>query len=110
MADQSDEALTEMRRRADTCAKRVLESSAAVDGIAATDSDWTGLLDAIRAFQPRFAFEAEGRPAALDAVRHALPAVERELFDVILEDYQCEIAALREAAYQLVRAADRGHR
>jgi len=36
--------------------------------------------------------------------------MERDLFDAIVEDYGCEIAALREAAYQLVRALERSQR
>ena len=110
MTDHSHDALTEVQRRADACAKRLLGSPPAVDGISGSESDWSALLDAIRAVDPRFAFDAAGRPPALDAVRHALPSVERELFDVILEDYQCEIAAVREAAYQLVRAIERDRR
>jgi len=110
MANESDDALMEVRRRADACANRLFGIAPATDGIAASATDWTALLDAIRTLHPRYAFEAEGRPSALEAVRHALPSMERDLFDAIVEDYGCEIAALREAAYQLVRALERSQR
>lgn len=109
MANESDDPLMDVRRRADACARRLLGNPRLTDGISATADDWTALLEAIRTLDPHFAFDTEGRPAALAAVRHALPTMERDLFDVILEDYECEMAALREAAYQLVRAIERGN-
>jgi len=59
------------------------------------------LLAAVAASDPRYAFDREGRPAAVQAVRGALPAIEAELFDVILEDIACELAAIKEALYQV---------
>ena len=62
------------------------------------------LLSAIRQSHARFAFEREGRPDAIAAVRAALPAVERDLFDVIVEDHACEVAALGETTVLLAQA------
>jgi hypothetical protein len=63
------------------------------------------LLAAVAAGDARYTFDREGRPPALQAVRSALPAMEAELFDVILEDLACELAATQEALYQLALAA-----
>jgi len=37
-----------------------------------------------------------------NAIRSALPAVERELFDAVIEDCECELDAAREAMFQMV--------
>jgi hypothetical protein len=75
----------------------------------ATDAEFRAtagaLVARIAANDPRYAFDVEGRPGALEAVRIALPAMEAELFEVILEDLACELAATQEALYQLARAA-----
>jgi hypothetical protein len=63
------------------------------------------LLAAVATGNARFEFDYEGRPPAIEAVRRALPAMEAELFDAILEDIACELAATKEALYQLVLAA-----
>ena len=52
----------------------------------------------------RFMFDADGRPGALAAVREALPPAEGELLDAILEDVTAELAANREALYQVLLA------
>jgi hypothetical protein len=64
------------------------------------------LLALIRSSDERFAFDSEGRPGAIDAVRQALPAVERDLFDAVVDDHACEVAALREALRQLASSKD----
>jgi hypothetical protein len=61
-------------------------------------------LEAIKANQPEFAFDRDGRPGAIAAVRAALPAIERDLFDAILEDVECELAATREALIRLLES------
>jgi hypothetical protein len=60
---------------------------------------------AIRGLAPRFAFEREGRSQAMAAVRASLPAAMREVFDAVLEDMTCELAAAREAAYHAARVS-----
>lgn len=63
------------------------------------------LLAAVRASALGFVFDAEGRPDAIDAVRHALPASEAQLLDAILDDVACELAAWQEALYRVALAA-----
>ena len=66
------------------------------------------LLDALKALDPRFMFDRNGRPGAIAAVREALPAVERELLEAVMEDCECELAATREGFFQLLRALQAG--
>ena len=61
-------------------------------------------LDALKSSDPKFAFDRDGRPAAIAAVRAALPTMERELFDAVIEDCECELAATREALFQMIAA------
>ena len=62
------------------------------------------LIEALRRLDGRFAFDREGRPAALAAIRAVLPAMEREILDAVLEDHECELAAAQEALYQIALA------
>ena len=68
---------------------------------------YQALLAAVRQSHERFAFDREGRPHAVNAVREALPMMERDLFDAVVEDHACEIAAVEEALFQLARALAR---
>ena len=63
------------------------------------------LVGAVRASDERFAFDREGRPGAIAAVREALPASEAELLSAILDDVVAELAAYKEALYQVAIAA-----
>jgi hypothetical protein len=65
------------------------------------------LLQAIRQQDARFAFERTGRPEAIAAIRDALPAVEQDLFDAVVEDHACEVAALGEALFTVLCAVAR---
>lgn len=56
----------------------------------------------VRASDPKFFFDREGRPGALTAIRGALPAVERDLLDAVIEDCECELAATREALFRIL--------
>ena len=69
--------------------------------VRAFDDAWQRLLTAMAHSDARFAFDRHGRPAAIEAVRRAVPAIERELFDAILEDVACELAAAQEALYRI---------
>lgn len=89
----------EVAHRAAACATDLATTSLSEQPSASLEA----LLDAIRALGPRYAFEREGRADAIAAVRAALPAIERDLFDAIVEDHACEIAALREAVAQVAR-------
>ena len=60
------------------------------------------MLERLKGENPRFAFDRDGRPGAIAAIRGALPLMERELFDAVIEDCECEYAALREALVEIV--------
>ena len=61
-------------------------------------------LASVKAASPKFAFDRDGRPGAIAAVRGALPLMERELFDAVVEDCECELAATREALFQMLES------
>lgn len=95
-------------RLADACAIR-LPAALSAEAVALEPS-FQELLDAIRQSHPRFAFERQGRTDAVAAVREALPLVERDLFDAVVEDHACEVAALSEALFAMVKALARVNR
>jgi hypothetical protein len=90
---------------ASACARQLpaAPSSFAADR-SAFQTAFETLLSAVAASGDRYAFDRDGRPQAVRAVRSALPAMEAELFDAILEDVACELAATQEALYQLALA------
>jgi len=63
-------------------------------------------LTLVKASDPKFAFDREGRPGAIAAVRGALPTIERELFDAVVEDWECELAATRATLLRIVAALE----
>ena len=73
----------------------------------ACNSEYEALLQAVGRLDTRLAPDRPGRPGAVAAVRNALPAVEQELFDAIVDDHTCEVAAVEEALFQLIRAIGR---
>jgi hypothetical protein len=77
------------------------------DLMAAAGAEYDALLGSVARLGPAYAFDRAGRPAAIDAVRAALPAVERELFEAILDDFACERAAIQEALYRVALARGR---
>ncbi len=66
--------------------------------------EFEALLTAVKQSDARFAFEREGRPEAIAAVREALPAMERDLFDAVIDDHACEVAALNEILQVVAQA------
>jgi len=66
------------------------------------EREFTRTLEAVKGTDPRFVYDREGRPGAIAAIRSALPTIERELFDAVIEDCECELAATREAMFRLV--------
>jgi len=68
------------------------------------EQEFQRTLTVVKNSDPRFAFDRDGRPGAIAAVRGALPTIERELFDAVLEDCACELAATREALFQMIAA------
>jgi hypothetical protein len=59
-------------------------------------------LEALKTSHPQFAFDRDGRPGAIAAIRGVLPTMERELFDAVMEDCECELAATREALFKML--------
>ena len=93
-------------RLAAACARRLPEASRTFhDDVTAFEQELHDLLEAVSRSHARFTFDLEGRPAAVAAIRHALPAMEGELLDAVLEDVACELAATREALYRVAAAA-----
>ena len=96
---------THIARLAEMCASRIDPASRSFDeSLPHLKNEMQQLLDALKALDPRFLFDRVGRPGAVSAIRGALPGIERELFDAVMEDCECELAATREAFFQLVRA------
>ena len=93
----------ELDRLAAACAARLLDSTGG--DATALEPDFGHLLDRVKELDPALAFDRNGRPGAIAAVREALPLQERDLLDAILEDHECELAAVRAAMLQVARAA-----
>jgi hypothetical protein len=94
---------THVARLAEMCASRIDPASRSFDEAALQfKNEMNQLLDALKALDPRFLFDRGGRPGAIAAVRSALPAIERELFDAVIEDCECELAATKEALFQVI--------
>lgn len=88
------------------CVRRLPASpSTFADDNAGLQPDLETLVAAVRDSDARFAFDRDGRPGALAAIRQALPVIEAELFDAVMEDVACELAAVQEALYRVALAA-----
>ena len=98
----------ELAQLADACAIR-LPAALSAEALA-HEPTFQALINAVRQSDPRFAFEREGRPGAIAAVREALPLMERDLFDAVIDDHACEVAALSETLLSLVQALARVNR
>jgi hypothetical protein len=95
-------------KSADELAARLnLAAESFMDARGSVNVPYEDLLKTIRDLHQRYAFDREGRPGALAAVREALPVMERDLFEAIVEDHACEVAAIEEALFQLARAIAR---
>ena len=73
-----------------------------------SEAAYLALLEAVKRLDARFAFDRDGRPGAINAVREALPVMERDLFDAVREDHACVVAAVEEALYRLAMSLARG--
>jgi hypothetical protein len=94
---------THVARLADMCASRIDPAARSFDdAFPQFKSEINQLLEALRALDPRYLFDRDGRPGAIAAIRGALPGIEGELFDAVMEDCECEIAATREALFQVI--------
>jgi hypothetical protein len=105
MMNPPSDATPSLAALASVCVQQVRPAPATFDTDAEFRSTFYALVGAVAATDGRYAFDLTGRPGALQAVRSALPAMEAELFEVILEDLACELAATHEALYQMARAA-----
>lgn len=93
----------EIGRLAEQCAAQIPSPARSFhDDVTAFEGALRDLLHAVRDLDPRFAFDRDGRPAAIHAIRAALPAMEREILDAVLDDHACELAATQEALYQVI--------
>ena len=101
---------TDVTRRADELAAALSDASSFDTARQPAEREYLALLHAVRETNQRFAFDREGRPGAVSAVREALPMMERDLFGAVLEDHACEVAAIEEALYQLALALARGRK
>ena len=96
---------THVVRLAELCASHIDPAFRSFDEASPQfKSDMNQLLEALKALDPRYLFDRGGRPGAIAAIRGALPGIEGELFDAVMEDCECELAATREALFQVVRA------
>ena len=102
---------TELTKCAETLAASLTGEDTSFDAVRQrAEREYLALLHAVRKTHPRFAFDREGRPAAIDAVREALPVMERDLFDAVIEDHACGLAAVEEALYQFALALSRARK
>ena len=93
----------DLARRAEALAARLPASGTSfADDLPGFDTEFRELVDAVRQLDARFAFDRDGRPAALETIRAALPGIERELLDAVLDDHACEVRAIQEALYLVV--------
>ena len=83
------------------------EAGSFTDASRGCEDAYRALLRIVAAREARCAFDRDGRPGAIAAVREALPPMERDLFDAIVDDHACEVAAIEEALYQLARVYGR---
>jgi hypothetical protein len=98
----------EITRRADAVAAAIAHDSGSYfENAGRFEEDLQALVAAIARLDARYAFDRDGRPDAIAAIRHALPAVERELLEAVVDDHACELAATSEALYQVALAVRR---
>jgi hypothetical protein len=101
----------DVARQADVIAAQIRPAAGSYEQeLPKFEAPWRELLTAVVRAHPGFAFDREGRPDAIAAIRRALPLMERELLDAVLEDHACELAAVREALFQVALAVTRAAR
>ena len=102
---------TEVTRCAEELAVRLALNESSFEAARQhAEPEYAALLNAVRQLHARFAFDRDGRPGAIGAVREALPVMERDLFEAVLEDHACELAAVEEALYQFASALGRARK
>ena len=105
---EPDDPVLAVTRRAEALAARLPRSGTSfADDLPRFDAEFRDLVNAVRQLDPQlFAFDRDGRPAAVETIRAALPGIERELLDAVLDDHACEIRAIQEAFYQVLMIRD----
>ena len=100
---QDSEQARDVTRRAEAFAARVPPTGTSFAGdLQRFDAQFRELVDAVRLLDAQFAFDRDGRPAAVQTIRAALPGIERELLDAVMDDHACEIRAIQEALYRVL--------
>ena len=98
----------ELSRRAAACAAHLPDPATEAAEAAPPFDDMLGeLVHTLCDIDPRFMFDRKGRPDAVDTIRQAISGVEREMFDALLEDHACELAAVKAALLQVALAYGR---
>jgi hypothetical protein len=108
MDEAQDSEIPTLDDHAERVARRLSEAHASfAEAVQEIGADYDELLRAVARLGSAYAFDRAGRPGAIEAVRQALPAVERDLFDAILDDYACELAAVQEGLLRIALAYGR---
>ena len=103
---QDSDQARDVTRRAEALAARVPPTGTSFAGdLHHFEAQFRELVDAVRHLHAQFAFDRDGRPAAVETIRAALPGIERELLDAVMDDHACEIRAIQEALYQVLLVA-----
>jgi len=98
--------MSDVRQSAAECARAIPAEARSFDeDRSAFETALSELVSVVRGSHERFAFDRDGRPGAIAAVREALPASEADLLSAILEDVAAELSAYQEALYQMAVAA-----
>ena len=97
---------TVLRELAGACANHLPHTPRSFrEDSAAFRTELSRLVTGVSQLDPQFGFDLEGRPGAIEAIRRALPVMEAELLDAVLDDVACELAAWQEALYRVATAA-----
>jgi hypothetical protein len=103
MATQDSNRALNVTRRAEAFAARLPPTGTSFAGdLQRFDAEFRELVDAVRQLDEQFAFDRAGRPGAVNTIRAALPGIERELLDAVLDDHACEVRAIQEALYRVL--------
>jgi len=98
----------ELSRRAAACAAYLPDPpTEAADAAPQFDDMLSELVHTLCDIDPRFMFDRTGRPVVIDTIRQSISGVEREMFDALLEDHACELAAVKAALLQVALAYGR---
>ena len=101
-------ASAELSRLAAACAAHLPNpATAASTAGPGFDEGLNELVQALCDADQGFMFDRKGRPPTIETIRRALSGVESTLFDAVLEDHACELAAIKAAFLQVALAYGR---